>query len=229
MRLAFILFSLTLLCSFKFSPMSQSIEITSGQKMVQFQVENESPEAMAVEFTVKERVMDDNGKENLPSTSELSVFPPQVIIPPKEKRTVRVNWTGKSVPTTEKAYRVIAEQLPVKVDEKSKRRSGIQMLMRYMAALYVTPSDVQSDVVVESFTFKQDLLQITLTNKGTKHQILTDPTLKFSSDSGNWTLNKSDLKSLSGENVLAGSKRTFEIRTNKKIPADAKVKLIVNE
>lgn len=229
MRLALTLLALSFIYSFKFTPMSQSIDIGAGQKMVQFQVDNESNEAMAVEFTVKERVMEETGKENLPDTQELAVFPPQVIIPPKEKRTVRVNWMGKEIPKTEKAYRVIAEQLPVKVDEKTKRRSGIQMLIRYMAALYVTPADVEPKIVVQSFSYKKDILLLTLQNEGTKHQILTEPVLNFKHDSGSWELKKSELKPLSGENVLAGARRTFEIKTTKKIPTDAKAKLSVDE
>ena len=69
-----------------------------------------------------------------------------MIIPPKEKRAVRVSYSGPGNLTKEKAYRVIAEQLPVKVDDKTKRRSGIQMLMKYLAALYVTPDNADAKV-----------------------------------------------------------------------------------
>src|SRR5690606_3040109 len=111
---------LPLLWSFSFSPMSQSIELGEKQKGTQFMITNDGEEKLAIELTVRERRMDPHGKETLPETKEITIFPPQMIIPPKEKRTVRVNWSGPKDIETERSFRVIAEQLPLKVDEKTK-------------------------------------------------------------------------------------------------------------
>lgn len=210
MALFKILLLLPLLYSFTFNPMSQSIELGEKQKSAQFFIENDSNEKMAIELSVRERKMDESGKETLPETSELTVFPPQMIIPPKEKRTIRVNWTGSKALTEEKAFRVIAEQLPLKVDEKTKKKTGIQMLMKYMAALYVTPKDAEAKLKVVSTEKSGNAVKITVENEGNKHQVLTKPVLSFGK--GKKSFEGENLSGLTGENVLARSKRTFILK-----------------
>jgi fimbrial chaperone protein len=208
MNLVFIFLFIPLVFAFKFHPMSQSIELGEKQRAVQFWLENDSDEKLGIELTVTERIMDENGKETLPPSSELTIFPPQVIIPPKEKRAVRVTWMGEDNLKIEKAFRVIAEQLPVKVG-KTTTRSGIQMLMKYMAALYVNPANTKSDVTVVSVKNVGQKLSVTLKNKGNRHQIIAKPVLTLKSSSGKKILKDKEMVGLAGENVLAESQRTF--------------------
>jgi fimbrial chaperone protein len=228
MKLLTALIAVTILCSFKFNPMSQSIDLEPGRKSAQFIAENETNESMAIEFTVKERHMDEQGKESLPETKELAVFPPQVIIPPKEKRTIRVNWNGPGDLSQELAFRVIAEQLPLNVNGK-KKQSGIQMLMRYMAALYVTPKNVEPKITakVRSSSGGETIFQVK--NSGSKHAIMLKPTVIIRSKKEKWVLKEKDLAGLSGENVLAGSERAFKVKTSRAYPVDADVTLKVEE
>lgn len=213
MNLFLVFFTLPFLFSFNFNPMSQAIELGEKQKSAQFFIENDSNEKMAIELSVKERKMDESGLETLPATSEITVFPPQMIIPPKEKRTIRVNWVGGKDLVEEKAFRVIAEQLPLKVDEKTKKKSGIQMLMKYMAALYVTPKDAESKVKILSIKKDANTLLVTLENEGNKHQVLSKPTIHFGKTKK--TIDSAELIGLTGENILARSKRTFVIKNFK--------------
>lgn len=224
MSLSKFLLVLPFLFSFTFNPMSQSLELGSSQKASQFLLENDTEEKMAIELTVKARSMDENGKEFLTDTSEISVFPPQVIIPPQEKRTIRVTWNGGKTLEQEKAFRVIAEQLPLKVDEKTKSRSGIQMLMKFMAAFYVTPEGAKPNIEVLSVKGDGKELKITIENSGNRHRILADPTL---------TVAKKDLKAknlngLAGENVLAKSKRTFVV-PNPLVTSGEKASIKIND
>lgn len=217
-----------LLFGFKFNPMSQAIELDSGKKSVQFIAENETTESMAIEFSVKERQMDETGEEKLPAAKELSIFPPQVIIPPKEKRTIRVNYNGPKDISSELAYRVIAEQLPLNVKGK-KQSSGIQMLMRYMAALYVTPKDVAPELQASLISSRDGRLKLLVKNTGKKHQILIKPTLIAKKGEKKWVLKEKDLPGVAGENVLAGSQRLFTLGPDERIPADAEATLKVEE
>lgn len=225
MNLVLFFVCIPFLFAFKFHPMSQSIELSEKQKAVQFWLENDSDEKLGIELTVVERVMDINGKETLPATSQINVFPPQVIIPAKEKRAVRVSWNGEGELKSEKSFRVIAEQLSVKVDEKTKRRSGIQMLMKYMAALYVTPANAESKIAVEAIQSMDKKLAVTVSNKGNKHQILGKPVLTIKSKDNKQVLKEKELGGLAGENVLAESTRTFQISTKLKFPTDAQATL----
>lgn len=216
MKLLALVFALPFLLAFTFNPMSQSIELGSNQKSAQFLLENDSNEKMAIELSVKVRKMDETGKESLEDTSDMAVFPPQLIIPAKEKRTIRVNWNGAKELDVEKAFRVIAEQLPLNVDEKTKKRSGIQMLMKYVAALYVTPKDAKSEMKILETDLKNSQFTITLENSGNKHQILANPEITFKDENNKTVLKADSLKGLAGENVLAKSKRTFIIKSDLK-------------
>lgn len=228
MKLLLILFVIPLLYSFKFTPMSQSIELGGENTNAQFLLENDSSQPMAIELTVKERQMDVSGKEDLPSTSEIAIFPPQMIIPAKEKRTVRVSWKGSKSLPSEKAFRVIAEQLPLNVDEKAKKQSGIQMLMRYMAALYITPPDAEAKLKATLRETNPKSITVEIKNAGTKHKILLSPVLTLSHGGKTWKLKGPDLKVMDGENVLAQGERRFEIPVKETIPAGAEVSLKVN-
>lgn len=229
MKLLPYIFFLPLIFGFSFSPMSQSIDLGSKQKSAQFQISNESNEKIAVELTVKKRTLDSEGKEILPDTKEITIFPPQMIIPPKEKRTVRVNYNGDTAIISEKAFRVIAEQLPLKVDEKTKKKSGIQMLMKYMAALYVTPEGAEANIQVVSYEFKNSSIELVVKNSGSKHQILLDPVLSFEAGGKKVGLQGKDLEGFAGENVLAESQRVLKIKTNSTVPHKANVTLKIND
>lgn len=220
MNLILILLFSPFIYAFNFNPMSQAIELGENQKSVQFFLENDTSEKMAVELSVRERKMDENGKETLPATTEMTIFPPQMVIPPNEKRTIRVSWTGSKELKEEKAFRVIAEQLPLKVDEKQKKKSGIQMLMKYMAALYVTPKDAEAKLKVLSTETRGADLVIELLNEGSKHQVLTKPTLTFKQPKV--SIGPDQLTGMTGENILANSKRRFVIKKIKgTIPSGA--------
>ena len=229
MNLLRIFLILPFLFAFKFNPMSQSIDLAENQRAAQFLIENDTNEAMAVELSVKERIMDENGKETLPEVKELTVFPPQMVIPPKDKRTIRVSWSGGNSLSSEKAFRVIAEQLPLKVDQKTKNRSGIQMLMRYMAALYVTPANATSEISTKIESSTKDGFVVLVENKGTAHQIMQNPILTIEGAKKKWSFKASELANFAGENVLAGSKRLFKVFSKDLIPMDGKVVLKLND
>lgn len=228
MKIVFILIMSSLCFGFKFSPMSQSLFLGDSKKAAQFTVENDTQESMAIELTVKERIVQEDGTESLPPTTVLKIFPPQIIIPPKEKRTVRVTWNGDKELPMEKSFRVIAEQLPLNVDKK-KKQTGIQMLMRYMAAFYVTPDNAEPNIKATIEKSTQDTMSLRLRNIGKRHQIIANPKINFKKGDLKWKFSDTDLKSLQGENVLAGSTRVFTITTKQQIPLDAEVLIKIED
>lgn len=224
-----VLFFIPFLFSFTFAPMSQTIELSDSRQAVQFSLENDGKVSMAVELTVKERSMNQLGAESLSSTQEIKVFPPQVIIPAGEKRAIRVSYHGPKDLKLEKSFRVIAEQLPLNVDAKTKEKAGIQMLMKYVAALYVAPSNTKPDVKVLSHSSNGKEIKLIIENSGGRHKLINAPVLKYSIKDKKQELKGNDLKAIAGENVLAGSKREFVIPSSSIIPADAKVDLKIND
>ncbi len=200
---------LLILQSFSFSPMSQSIDLSGGQKQALYLVENPTDTPMAVEISLRERVQKIDGTEDQPVSKDLAAFPPQMIVPPKEKRTVRVSWVGQA-PKAERAYRVVAEQLPLEVDGKQRKGTGIKMLLKYVAALYVDPGDTAPKVLVEKIEAGKELV-LTIVNQGNRHAPLTAARLTLEGKGRTVTLKGEELKGLLGENVLAGSTRVFRV------------------
>jgi fimbrial chaperone protein len=217
------------LYSFTFSPMSQNIELSDKRKASQFLIENDGALSIAVELIVKERIMDESGAETLQDTKDLKIFPPQIIVPPGDKRTIRVNYTGPEDLKIEKNYRVVAEQLPLNVDEKTKNKAGIQMLMKYVAALYVSPEDTKPDLKVISHTSDGNEIKLIIHNQGGRHKLLNSPILKYSEKDKKKEIPTSEMVGVAGENVLAGMKRTFTFKSKKVIPKDAAVEIKIND
>ena len=108
--------------AFKFSPMSTAIGTKENKNSTLFYLENDSDQAIAVTATLLKREMNVEGVETNPKIEgELTVYPSQLIIPPNEKRSVKVTWVGKQMPSMEQAYRLVAEQLPIELDKNKKQ------------------------------------------------------------------------------------------------------------
>jgi fimbrial chaperone protein len=225
--LSFLFFPL--LFSFTFSPMSETIELKGNRKGAQFTIKNEGSSNIAVELIVKERIMDEKGKEELKDTTEVSIFPPQIIVPPGVKRTIRVNYSGEDTPKIEKNFRVIAEQLPLNVDEKTKGNTGIKMLMKYVAALYAAPEGTKPEIKLLSQNSNGKEMTLVIENKGGRHQLINNPAIKYLHAGKKGEIKAQDLPGLAGENILAGHKRTFILETSKTIPEGARLELKFDE
>lgn len=199
--------------AFKFTPMSQTLNLDSDSSRVVFTIENDSDSSMAIELKLKTRQMKRDGSEDQNELGEdyaLSLYPEQLIVPAAQKRSVRVSWESDKKPPHELAYRVIAEQLPVNL-EGDEKPAGIKMLLRYVAALYVNPGKQKSDVVLKKSTLKNSSLVLHLDNKGGQHQILNDLVLVVENGEEKKDLKGSDIPGLKGENILAKTARIFKL------------------
>lgn len=214
--------------AFKFSPMSTSIGIASNKNSTLFYLENDSDQPIAVTASLLKREMNVEGVEsNKKIDGELMVYPSQLIIPPNEKRSVKVTWVGKTAPTAELSYRLVAEQLPIELDKNKKQKASIKVLLRYVAALYVEAEDYTPDVTLKKMDVDDKSVSFLLANAGKKHQILANLTMKVSGKK-DIDLTSDDLKGMTGENVLASSERVFRFPKNgklKDIQATDKVKI----
>lgn len=206
---ALILISLPALSfAFRLDPMSASIELKDNQTYFNFVIENQSSQPLPVQINLYSRTIKENGEDDLQETEEISAFPDQLIIPPEQKRSVKVSWNGKSKDLKEeKAYRFVAEQLPLDLKKAKNDRSGIKMLLKYVAALYVNPADSESNVACE-LTPKLDLV---CTNSGNKHQILTFKNLSFEDGKNKIELTKEELKKSVGRIFLLVEKELLNL------------------
>ncbi|MFG1500098.1 fimbria/pilus periplasmic chaperone [Halobacteriovorax sp. XZX-3] len=210
MKLLILLALFPLLMSFTFRPTSQTIDLSNGQKATQFQIENTSSEMIPVTVNVFGRIQKEDGSESLPKTNDVSVFPPQLIISPGDRKTIRVDWKGDASISSEKVYRIVAEQVPLKRgNTNSKNRGGIKMLLKYMNVLYVTKKEFKPKLEASHYNAGK-MIRIYIANKGSSHQYLKNVKFDFVKGNQKLSIPTKELAKLNGQNILANTTRYFE-------------------
>lgn len=181
-----------------------------------FMIENNSAEPAAVQVSIMTwEIAPDGTETNRDAEDEFSVFPAQLVLAPHESRAVRVQWLSPEIPQAERAYRVIAEQIPIRLQNTPQAASAVRFMLRFRGALYVTPERAASDVAVQSVSASPDgkSLRVMLVNRGTAHTILRNPVLTVNVAGGGAPVSLSGpaLNVVNGENIHAGSVRYFDI------------------
>lgn len=193
--------------------MSSSLEAIENNSSL-FYLENDSAQPIAIELSLVKREMTEDGVEiNTKINNELTVYPSQLIIQPNEKRSVKVSWTLKQALEKELAFRLIAEQLPIDIEKTKTKKASIKVLLKYVAALYVTTDKFSADAQLSKFEVKNDKVIFTVDNKGSEHQVLNNLRLVYKSSKNNKeiTLEGQELTGMIGENILAQTHRNFAL------------------
>lgn len=183
-------------------------------------VTNSHDEPIAIEVKAFKRAQSPDGSEQrTPEDEDLIISPPQMVVPAKTSQNFKVQWIGDPAPERELAFRLIAEQLPIKLATSTPKdgvEATVTMQYKYEAALYITPpksapaiSVVGADLVRSPEGAKS--LKLTLTSSGTRRAILERPELTLTPGAGGAavTLTGDQLKGVAGENILAGAERQF--------------------
>lgn len=218
--------------AFQFSPIVMDFAPAGADAVKTFRVTNSGEEAIAVQISVARRTMSLHGEDVTDDASdEFLVYPSQVILEAGEQQAVRVQWLGEAEIDVERAYRIIAEQLPVDLVQGDKRQGQLSIMFRYVGSLYVVPRTVRPDVRVESARIERDengecVVGIVLHNRGNAHVLLHELTVTLtpSESSERYELGPDQLAGMAGENMLAQHRRRFTIQcpeglTNGKIDA----------
>lgn len=192
------------------TPMSVELTESGAGSTASFRIENDGEAPIAVLVSVMTRSVDPDGRErNGPVGNDFLVVPARMVLEPKTARIVKVQWRGQAALTVERAYRVLVEQVPVSFAESG--GSGIRILFRYIAALYVVPPGAAGRVslvsIVPAVHEGQPGLLVTLRNDGTKHFITSNPRLLVRGGSQEIELSGESLTGLNGLNMLARSSR----------------------
>ena len=208
---------------FEMTPIIASLAPTGQSATASFTLTNLDTTKVAVQVSLVAREPDLEGKEVYKESEEVDelfrIFPTQLVLDPKATRTVRVTYIGNPNVKSELAFRIIAEELPVDLDDPkkiyTKPVAKITMSTRYVGSVYVTPKGAKPDINIEAV--KSDSVSnkvvINVTNKGTSHQVYRKPTVKIVSlESGKEVaLSEAETVPFMSQNILAGRSRRFTI------------------
>lgn len=204
--------------AFRFSPFRIRFEPSGDGANQLFTVENNTDEPASVQIRITTREADvDGGEKNADADKDFMVYPAQMVLEPHASRSVRVQWAGDPNLKEEKAYRIVAEQLPVNLDKEKPKTSAVKFLVSYRGALFVTPPGLAQNVTLDftgttQYMGGKKMLEIVLHNRGTQHALLRNLKLDIKDDKGNTaSLSGEELKGVTGEGILAGHRRQFLI------------------
>src|SRR3989344_1982829 len=205
--------------AFRFSPFRVKFEPSGAGANQLFTVENDTNVPASVQMRIVTREVDvDGGEKNTDAEKDFTIYPAQMVLKPHTKRSVRVQWLGNPKLKEEKAYRIIAEQLPVNLDKERPKTSAVKFLVSYRGALFVTPPDLTHNVTLDFSGTTQDatgkkMLEIVLHNRGTQHALLRNLKLDIKDDKGNSVSldGENQLKGVTGEGILAKHRRRFTV------------------
>lgn len=213
--IATIILAVCVVCAvyaFQFSPLEQTFGSSGVDTQKTYTIVNDSDEDIAVRISVLERDMDEFGNEVRSETpsSEFLLTPSHVIVLARSAYVVRVRYRGPSVVTSEKAYRLVAEQIPYSTGASQENSSMFTFLYVYVTSLYVSPSREQVSVGVEGVKARIDdegnqVMDVTIRNSGNVHQILSGAKLVVTDSQGvSMTLSGSEeLSGIDSMNILA--------------------------
>lgn len=205
--------------AFQLLPISREFAPVGAAATQSYQIINDKNELLAVEISLVERHVDIRGTEHYEDADDdFLVFPSQILLNPGETQTVRVAWLGDPQPTSELAYRLIAEQVPVNLETSGGANAtpvgNVRVLLRYLGSVFIHPANSQADVVFAGATPQagangEDELAITLLNQGNARATLRDLYLNLTSQGTTVSLQPEQLAGMTEQVILAGNRRRF--------------------
>ena len=200
--------------AFRLEPMVADFAPSGSGAIKTFRVDNDGKEKLGVKIQAFVRQIDENGKETMVESKDFKIYPDQLSLSASDSRAVRVTYTGPQNIDQERAYRIVASQLPVSFKEES-QKTGIKFLYQYVASAYVTSEKFYPKIEVESITkVDKDNIKIKIINKGQKHTLLNFVDIELQDTNGKRIkLDSKFVNKWEGENILSGTRRTFKVKS----------------
>lgn len=206
-----LLVSVCTVFAFQFSPLEQTFTPDGDGNMKTYTIINDSDDIIAISLSVFQRGQDEYGNEvRTNASSEFLVSPSKMYVRPQSTAIVKVQYRGNAVVPVEKAYRLIAEQIPYSQGKSESSQSMFNFLYVYATSLYVLPSDTVERVDISAIKARVDeegnkVMDVTVFNRGNVHEILLDAELTVTDASGNKVVltESEQLTGIDSMNILA--------------------------
>jgi P pilus assembly chaperone PapD len=178
-----------------------------GEKTAYVEVVHTGGGPAAVQFSVIDRVLDLDGvlaNENPTKNSTFLVHPAQVILYPKERATVQIQYIGKGKVTKDIAYVLHSQEVPIDVakEEDGGVNVSVNMVMNYFTVISLETGKPGKLVFVSSKAIGNGKIEVIAENKG-------DGRVKM--ERINLMVNNTWIKNLTGKgnSIMPGTKRRF--------------------
>jgi len=175
------IFALMLICflcaaraadaAFTIEPAIVSFFADKGERAAFVEVVHTGGGPAAVQFSVFERTLDLNGvlnNNNMSKNSDFIVHPAQVILYPKERAVVQVQYKGKGRVTMDKAYVLFSQEVPIDVaqEEDGGVNVSVKMLTNYYTVISMETGKPGKLVFVSSKAIGDGKIEVIAENKG---------------------------------------------------------------
>jgi P pilus assembly chaperone PapD len=187
-----------------------------GEKTVTVEIVHISGGPAAIQVSVHERLLDIDGilvKENLPKSSDFTVHPAQVILYPKERANVQIQYNGKGKISADKAYVLYSEEVPIDVgEEESGVNVKVRMLTNYYTVILLDAAKPGKLAFVSSKVIGGGKIEVVAENKGAG---------RVSKDNLQLIVSGREIKEFTGSSnsVMPGQTRRFTFEWPKAVTA----------
>lgn len=141
-----------------------------GEKMTFVEIVHVGGGPAAVQLSVLERRLDIDGqlvKEGVPKSLDFIVHPAQVILYPKERANVQIQYRGKGKITADKAYVLHSEEVPIDVGEEDQGVNvKVRMVTNYYTVILLDAAKSGRLVFVSSKSIGGGRIEVVAENKG---------------------------------------------------------------
>jgi fimbrial chaperone protein len=191
--------------------MTANLSPSGPGSVATFHVTNDGTERVALRFRVLTRSMGADGKEvNAPEETAFVLYPSRVLLEPGMSAAVKIQWRGADRIEREACYRFVAEEVPV--DSAQRTESGLRVLFRYIASVYVVTQSFSPKLSVEVRPSVDSHggkgFSVKISNGGTRHVVANNVSVTLSfADGGTYAISAAELGKLNGANYLPGGER----------------------
>ncbi|MFP4386348.1 MAG: fimbria/pilus periplasmic chaperone [Alphaproteobacteria bacterium] len=195
----------------KIFPQNQVIELTKSLN-AELTVENTREEPVTLEFYIKKRDVQEDGKEKYEDvTDDFIIFPPQALISPGQSQKVRIQYAGDTALQQSRSYHIFSEEVLVNFDDNPVQ--GIRPKMRIGVSLHVLPQGVDHAVSVRDVILDDSQAKITVINEGTSFAYLDNARITLRSDDKERVFEGIELVKLAARTLLEPVEgiRTFSL------------------
>lgn len=224
------LLAILLWSSFSFAysvqPMVTELKPSGREATRVFTIDNTYDEKLAVQVAAFTRSISTDGKEERKETKDFVIYPDQLAIGPKEKRSIRVTYVGPRDIKTQIPYRIAFDQMPVDLKKKSQKQGAqVRFMFNYVAAVYITPDGAEPKVEIESQKKVGDKFEVVFVNNGTAHKLLSHFDTYIVGDGVQKDVSDADQKALNSSNLLPQAKRKINFQIPKELQKASKLEI----